>query len=95
MLFPVLTIKVIVTNGVNLCLIETANIDAETVGVGARYIKRFDPATTAEKMLCGVCIEGVGGEEFLAFFQVKSAFGNDDTWNKCSEEPQGAVELRW
>ena len=62
MCFPIAAVEICNSNDGNGFRLETADIDADTVGVGARNVKGFDAAVGAETVLGDTGVEGVGGE---------------------------------
>ena len=61
-IFPVAAVEVIDADSRYRRWVETADVDADSVGVRSRYVKRFDAADRAEMMLGDTGVEGVGGE---------------------------------
>ena len=65
-MFPVLAVEQTGFYRSDIDVVETARIDVDLVGIGARHIERMNAAGGAERVLRGAGIEPVGGQRVLA-----------------------------
>ena len=77
MFFPLPPVEIRNPNFGNGFRFEAADIDADSVGIGARNIEGFDAAVGAESVPGDPGVEGVGGEILLALDEAEPAGGND------------------
>ena len=62
MIFPVAAVEVFDADSRYRRWVQTADVDAHSVGGRSRYVKRFDAADRTEMMLGNTGVEGVGCE---------------------------------
>ena len=74
--------------------VETPHVDADAVGVGARYVEGLDAAHRAEMMLRDSGVEGVGREHILALDQAESVPRHDQMQMGCHGADRTIAELR-
>ena len=77
MFFPLPPVEIRNPNFGNGFRLEAADIDADSVRIGARNIEGFDAAVGAESVPGDPGVEGVGGEILLALDEAEPASGND------------------
>jgi hypothetical protein len=51
--------------------VETADVDVDFVGIGARHVEWMNPAGRAKRMLRRAGIEAIGGERVFAAQQLE------------------------
>src|SRR5262249_35051039 len=54
-------------------VVETARVDADLIGVGARHVKGVNAAMAAEGVMCGSGIEPIGRQLPLSTEQLEAA----------------------
>lgn len=59
-------------------LIKTSNVDIDAIGIGARDVKTFDAALTAEQMLGDAGVERVSLQTLGSRYQPERRFGYDE-----------------
>ena len=77
MFFPVASIEICNTNLCNGFRVETADIDADPVGVGARDVKGLDATVGAKTVLGDTGVECVGGEVLFTLNEPESGGGHN------------------
>ena len=63
---PILSIEQFWRNRSKIDVVETAHVDVDLVGIGARHIERMNSAVFAERVLCGPGIELVSCQIVIA-----------------------------
>lgn len=78
MLFPVPAIKVLFDYPHSRRQFKATQVDAEAIGIGARYVVRFDAASGTKQVLRRATVEAVFPQILLAPEQTKMRCGNDE-----------------
>jgi len=74
-LFPVFTVKLLNGDFFEAGLIEAAQVNAVTIGVGTGNVEGFDAASFTKHVFGFVGIKGIRGEIVCALQQFKTGFG--------------------
>jgi hypothetical protein len=104
MLFPIRAIKLLDLNGLKPVGLQAPHVDAESIGIGARHVKRLDPANAAKQVLRNAGIEPVIGQLILPLDEVESrsrddqmqetGFGADRTIASLGQDPNRGIDLK-
>src|SRR5437667_3942181 len=78
LLLPLAAVEWLHLDAFHRSWIETASVDAVTVGVRPRHVERFDATGGAEQVLRSPGVERVGREGFLTLEQSKARLGHDE-----------------
>ena len=76
--FPVLPVKWLDLDGLESALIQTAEINAESIRVGARHIKGLHATHLTECVPRNTGVEGVGRQRIVACDQSEPSGGNKE-----------------
>src|ERR1044071_4296322 len=75
--FPVLPIKAGGADLVEVHAVETAYVDVDLLGIGARYVEGMNPAVPAKTMLRHAGVESVGRKLIRSRQQLEALAGHD------------------